>query len=127
MKQVPEEYNDLLAPETKAFAFLATLMPDGSPQLTPLWFTTDGDFLYVNTAKGRIKDKNMRARPEVAVVLMNTDQPYRYVQIRGEVVEVVEDGEAIEHTHELSRKYTGRPFDIPEGQTRMMFKIKPYD
>ena len=129
MSLVPEEYQDLLDPETKAFAFLATLMPDGSPHLVPLWFNTDGEHILINTAKGRVKDKNIRNRPDVAVVLMNTDQPYRYVQIRGKVVEIVEGNEegdeAVEHTHTLSRIYTGQPFDIPEGQTRVMYKIKP--
>ncbi|HKJ27071.1 MAG TPA: PPOX class F420-dependent oxidoreductase [Anaerolineales bacterium] len=125
MKQVPETYQDLLKPETRAFAFLATLMPDGSPQVTPVWFGTDGEHLLINTAKGRIKDKNMRARPEVAVALMKLSEPYRYVQIRGKVVEITEEG-AEEHINALSQAYDDRPFNIPAGQTRVIFKIKPY-
>lgn len=127
MKQVPEAYHDLLDPETKAFAFLATLMPDGSPQVTPLWFSVDDDFLYINTAEGRVKDQNMRARPEVALAIINPDDPYRYLQIRGEVVEIIAGKEAREHIDTLSHIYRDRPYDLPAGQTRVIYKIKPYD
>ena len=125
MKLVPETYQDLLADETKAFAFLATLMPDGSPQVTPLWFDTDGEHLLVNSAKGRIKDKNMRARPQVAITLMDLKNAYRYVQIRGEVVEITEEG-AEAHINALSQKYRSRPFDLSSGEIRVTYKIKPY-
>lgn len=125
MKQVPETHQDLLVDENRAFAFLATLMPDGSPQVTPVWFNADDEFLYVNTSKGRVKDQNMRARPQVSVVLMQLDNPYRYVQIRGEVVEITEEG-AEEHINFLSLKYDGQPFNIQAGQVRVKYKIKPY-
>lgn len=125
MKLVPETYQDLLADETKAFAFLATLMPDGSPQVTPLWFNTDGEHLLINSAKGRIKDKNMRARPQVAVTLMDLENPYRYIQIRGEVVEITEKG-AEAHINALSQKYRSRPFDLSPGEIRVTYKITPY-
>jgi len=125
MKQVPDSHRDLLADETKAFAFLATLMPDGSPQVTPVWFNTGGEYLLVNSAKGRVKDENMRARPEVAVTIIAPEDMYRYVQIRGEVVEIDEEGGAA-HIHELSQKYRGRPYSIPEGETRVTYRIRPY-
>ena len=125
MTLIPETYKDLLADETKAFAFLATLMPDGSPQVTPLWFDTDGEHLLVNSAKGRIKDQNMRARPQVAITLMDLTNAYRYVQIRGEVVEITEEG-AEAHINALSQKYRGRPFDLAPDETRVTYKIKPY-
>jgi PPOX class probable F420-dependent enzyme len=125
MKQVPETHQDLLVDENRAFAFLATLMPDGSPQVTPVWFNADDEFLYVNTSKGRVKDQNMRARPQVSVVLMQLDNPYRYVQIRGEVVEITEEG-AEEHINFLSFKYDSQPFNIQAGQVRVKCKIKPY-
>lgn len=125
MKLVPEKYLDLMADETKAMAFLATLMADGSPQVTPLWFNTDGETLWVNSAKGRVKDRNMRKRPQVAVTIMAMEDAYRYVQIRGEVVEITEEG-ADEHIDALSMKYHGRPFSIPAGETRVIYKIKPY-
>jgi len=124
MKQVPETERDLLADETKAFAFLATLMPDGSPQVTPVWFNTDGEHILVNSARGRVKDRNMRKRPQVALTLMSMADPYRYVQIRGEVVEISEV-DAADHIHALSMKYRGRPFDIPAGQVRVIYKIRP--
>lgn len=125
MKQVPNSHQDLLEDEAKAFAFLATLMPDGSPQVTPVWFNTDGEFLLVNSAKGRIKDENMRARPEVAVTIIAAEDMYRYVQIRGEVIEIDEENGAA-HINELSQKYRGRPYSIPEGQIRVKYIIRPY-
>ena len=126
MNLVPESYLDLIADETKAMAFLATLMADGSPQVTPVWFNTDGETLWVNSAKGRVKDRNMRQRPQVAVTLMAMDNPYRYLQIRGEVVEITEEG-GEEHIHALSMKYQGRRFDLPAGEVRVIYKIKPYE
>lgn len=125
MKQVPHTHEDLLEDDTKAFAFLATLMPDGSPQVTPVWFSTDGEYLLINSAKGRIKDQNMRERPQVAVTLMKPGEPYRYVQIRGEVIEITEEG-AEDHIHALSQKYRGRPYEIPTGETRVTYVIEPY-
>lgn len=125
MKLVPEKYLDLMADETKAMAFLATRMADGSPQVTPVWFNTDGETLWVNSATGRVKDRNMHKRPQVAVTIMAMEDAYRYVQIRGEVVEITEEG-ADEHINVLSMKYHGRPFNIPAGETRVIYKIKPY-
>ena len=124
MKQVSEADLDLLADETRAIAFLATIMPDGTPQVTPLWFNTDGEHILINSAKGRVKDRNMRRYPHVALALMAMDDPYRYVQIRGKVVEISEV-DAAEHIDTLSLKYRGRRFDIPAGQTRVIYKIKP--
>ena len=121
-----QEYQDLLEDDSRAMAFLATLMPDGSPQVTPVWFNTDGELLLINSAKGRVKDRNMRHRPQVAVTLMAMGDPYRYVQIRGEVVEIDELNGA-DHINTLSMKYRGRRFDLPAGQTRVIYKIKPYE
>ena len=67
-------------------------MADGTPQLTPLWFNSDGEYILINSAKGRIKDKNMRARPAVAVVIQDPKDQNRYIQIRGRVVEITEEG-----------------------------------
>lgn len=124
MKSIPNEFIDLLKDETKAFAFLGTIMPDGSPQVTPVWFNTDGEYIAINTAKGRQKDRNMRARPQVAMTIIDPKRPYRYLQIRGEIVEIAEEG-AAEHISELSRKYRGHDFDIPKGQARVTYKILP--
>ncbi|KAA3647102.1 MAG: PPOX class F420-dependent oxidoreductase [Chloroflexi bacterium] len=120
-----EKHKELLADETKAYAFLATLMPDGSPQVTPVWFNTDGEHILVNSAKGRVKDKNMRARPQVAVTIMNLDDAYDYAAVRGQVVEITEEG-AREHINALSKKYRGKDvYGGPEGETRVIYKIKP--
>ena len=75
MDKLPKDMVYLLADETKAFAFLATTMADGSPQVTPVWFSTEGEFILVNTAKGQVKDKNMRARPDVALVIPDPENP----------------------------------------------------
>lgn len=124
MKSVPENLRHLLVDETRAIAFLATLMPDGSPQVTPVWFSTEGEYLLINSAKGRVKDKNMRDRPRVAVTIMALNEPYQYLQLRGEVVEIDKESGA-DHIHALSQKYLDRPFDIPAGDIRVKYKIKP--
>ena len=125
MTSYPKEYLDLFKEETRAFAYLATTMPDGSPQVTPVWFSTEGDFILINSVKGRVKDRNMRARPQVALLIADPHNPYRYLQVRGRVVEITEDG-AEEHIHALSRKYTGNPrFNIRPGDVRVIYKIKP--
>jgi PPOX class probable F420-dependent enzyme len=124
VKKFDPELVDLLTDEIKAFAFLGTVMPDGSPQVTPVWFNTDGDHILINSAKGRVKDENMRARPAVAMTIMDMNDAYRYLQIRGQVVEITETG-AREHISILSEKYFGRPFEIPEGEIRVIYKIKP--
>lgn len=125
MKSIPEAFHDLLKDEVRAFAFLATTMDDGSPQVTPLWFDVEGDWLRINTARGRIKERNMRARSQVALAIFDPANLYRYLQVRGVVVEMREQG-ADEHIRALSRKYRGTPeFDIPAGQVRVMVLIRP--
>lgn len=124
MKTIPSEYHDLLKDETKAFLFLATLMPDGSPQVTPIWFSTEGEYILINSAKGRVKDRNMRARPQVALVIQDPSTPYRYLQIRGRVVEITEQG-SDEHINALSLKYDDKPWKLVPNQTRVIYKILP--
>ncbi|MGD8406834.1 MAG: pyridoxamine 5'-phosphate oxidase family protein, partial [Anaerolineales bacterium] len=82
----PEKYLDLFKPETKAFLYLATSMSDGSPQVTPVWFDNDGEHILINTNEGRVKDRNMKARAKVAMVIQDPKNPYRYLGIRGKVV-----------------------------------------
>ena len=124
MKNIPEKFHDLLKDETKAFAFLGTIMPNGTPQVTPVWFNVGGDYILINSAQGRQKDRNMRARPQVAMTIMDPKHPYRYLQVRGKVVEITAEGGA-EHIHALSHKYHGRDYNIPEGMVRVTYKIKP--
>jgi len=120
----PEKYLDLLKDETKAFLFLATTMPDGSPQVTPVWFNTDGEFILINSNEGRVKDRNMKAHPKVAMVIQDPSTPYRYLQIRGEVVEYIREG-ADEHINQLSLIYDNKPWTYQKGQKRIIYKIKP--
>jgi len=120
----PEKYQDLLKPETKAFLFLATTMSDGSPQVTPVWFDHDGEHILINTNEGRVKDTNMKARPKVAMVIQDPSTPYRYLQVRGEVVEITREG-ADEHINKLALRYDNKPWTYREGQKRIIFKIKP--
>ncbi|MGE5073991.1 MAG: PPOX class F420-dependent oxidoreductase [Anaerolineae bacterium] len=124
MKQIPASHQDLLKDEPASLAYLATLMPDGTPQLTPLWFDSDGEHIVVNSAKGRVKDRNMRARRDVAVVIQDPADPYRYIQVRGSVVEITEEG-ALEHMDRLSMKYRKRHWAPTAGQVRVSYKILP--
>ena len=124
MPTIPKKYLDLF--EKRAFAHLATLMPDGSPQVTPVWVDYDGEYLLVNSARGRQKDKNMLRDPRVAVEIIDPDDSYRYFQVRGRVIEATTEG-ADDHIDKLARKYTGLdryPYRRP-GEVRILYKILP--
>lgn len=122
MPRIPEELQFLLADETKAFAFLATTMPDGSPQVTPVWFNTDGDDILINTVKGRTKYRNITANPHVALAIPDPNDPYRYIQIRGRVIEMQTSG-ATDHIQELAMIYTGKTWSFPPDQERVIYRI----
>ena len=123
MNIVPEDFRYLIKPETRANAYLATTLANGSPHVTPVWFTTDGEFILINTARGRVKDNNMTRRPRVAVLVVDPGNPYRYIQLRGQVVEQFEDESLI---HRLSKIYTGvESFKIKPGAVRVTYKILP--
>jgi PPOX class probable F420-dependent enzyme len=125
MKKIPQTHLDLLTNEKKAFLYLATSMPDGTPQVTPVWFNIDGDSILINSAKGRIKDRNMRARPQVALCIQDPSNPYRYLQIRGKVIEITSHL-ADEHIDMLSLKYHGVP-KYPSrqpGEQRVIYRIQ---
>lgn len=125
MVAIPDQYLDLLQ-QKKAFANLATVMPDGSPQVTPVWFDYKGGLVRVNSAKGRVKSRNMSEGARVAVAIVDPENPYRYIQIRGRVARVTEQG-ASEHIDSLSKKYLGKdkyPFGQP-GEVRVTFEIEP--
>src|ERR1044071_7841482 len=102
---IPEKYLDLF--EKKAFANLATIMPDGTPQVTPVWIDFDGAHLLVNSARGRQKDKNMKPGAPVALSILDPDNPYRYLEVRGRVAEVTEEG-AADHIDKMAKKYIGQ-------------------
>ena len=121
---IPETYRDLF--QKQAFAHLATLMPDGTPQVTPVWCDYDGTHIRINSAKGRVKDRNMRLNPQVALEIMDPDNPYRYLSVRGRVTEITENG-ADAHIDSLAKKYLGReryPWR-KAGEVRVLYKICP--
>jgi PPOX class probable F420-dependent enzyme len=121
---IPDKFRDLL--EKKAFANLATVMKDGAPQVTPVWFDWDGSHIRVNSAKGRIKDRNMRRSPRVALAILDPDNPYRHLAIQGRVVDVTEQG-ADAHIDALAKKYLGQdryPGRTP-GEVRVIYRIQP--
>jgi PPOX class probable F420-dependent enzyme len=121
---IPEKYLDLF--EKQAFANLGTLMKDGSPQVTPVWVDYDGKHVRINSAKGRVKDKNMRRDSRVSLSLQDPANPYRYLEVRGHVVEITEK-DADDHINKLSQKYLGKPvypFRQP-GEVRVTYIIEP--
>ena len=120
----PKEFQDLVSDNSKALLYLATIMPDGSPQVTPVWFSADSEYIFINTNEGRVKDKNMKARPKVAMTIQDPNDPYRYLGIRGEVVSYTREG-GDEHINMLSLRYDNKPWKYRENQKRIIFKIKP--
>lgn len=123
-KRIPETHLDLF--EKKAFAHLATVMRDGSPHVTPVWVDYDGDYVLINSAEGRQKDVNMEERPAVALDILDPDNPYRYLAIRGRVEEITEQG-AREHIDRLAKRYTGRDTYAGNPQeVRRIYKIRPH-
>ncbi|HZS84732.1 MAG TPA: PPOX class F420-dependent oxidoreductase [Stellaceae bacterium] len=126
MGAIPDKYLDLFQEQKKAFASLATVMPDGSPQVTPVWFDYAGGVIRVNTAKGRVKARNMKQGSPVALAIMDPDNPYRHVQVRGRVARITEDG-APAHIDSLAKKYLGQdkyPYAKP-GEVRVIYEITP--
>ena len=124
-KTIPDKYLPILK-QKKAFAHLATVMPDGSPQVTPVWFDyRDGKFI-VNTARGRVKDKNMSKNARVALSILDPDNPYSHVAVRGTISNVTEEG-ADASIDALAKKYLGQdkyPFRQP-GEVRVIYEIEP--
>ena len=125
MTPIPDAFRDLIE-QKKSFANLATVLADGSPQVTPVWFDFTNGHVRVNTAKGRVKARNMQEGSRVALSILDPDNAYRYMQIRGRVVRVTEEG-ADAHIDALAKKYLGKdhyPFRQP-GERRVMFEIEP--
>ena len=110
----------------KSFANFATLMKDGSPQVTPVWVDYDGEYILINTSKGRQKMNNIIRDPRIALSIQDPDNPYRKLIIRGCVVEETEQG-AGEHIDKLAKKYTGADTyqNRTLGMVRVILKIKP--
>ena len=124
MTEIPKAYLDLFS--KPAFAHLVTLMPDGSPQVTPVWVDLDGNTVIVNTAKGRLKDRNMKRDPRVALAVSDPANPYRYVQVRGRVSDITESG-GDAHIDKMAKKYLDQesyPYRQP-GEVRVVYRITP--
>lgn len=122
MAAFPDQYMDLF--QKKSFGAFTTLMPDGSPQTTPVWVDYKNGEVWVNSALGRQKDRNVRRDARVAVSIQDPDNPYRYVEVRGKVKEITEVG-ADEHIDAMAKKYLGQdkyPFRQP-GEKRVLYKI----
>ncbi|HEU4438381.1 MAG TPA: PPOX class F420-dependent oxidoreductase [Methylomirabilota bacterium] len=124
MAGIPDKYKDILS--KKAFANIATVNGDGTPQVTPVWVDYDGTHIRFNTAKGRVKDRNLRRNPAVALAIADPDNPYRYLQVRRRAADVTESG-ADAHIDSLAKKYLGQdkyPYRQP-GEVRVIYKIAP--
>lgn len=113
--------------EDRNFVFLSSLMKDGSPQVTPTWTDIENGYILINTAIGRIKQKNISRDPRVALAIADQNNPYDMVTIRGKVIEQISGDVAEEHIDKLAKKYIGKdkyPGRSP-GEKRVLFKIKP--
>lgn len=113
--------------ESKNFVFLSSLMKDGSPQVTPMWVDIENGYILVNTAIGRIKQKNISRDPRVALAIADQNNPYDTVTIRGKVIEQITGVPAEEHIDKLTKKYIDKdkyPYRSP-GEKRIILKIKP--
>jgi PPOX class probable F420-dependent enzyme len=124
MARLPDQVRQFI--EEPNFASLATLMPDGSPQVTPMWVDTDGEYLYINTAEGRQKPRNFQGDKRVALTIVDRANPYRHAMVRGRVVDMTHEG-ADAHIDKLAKKYLNKdkyPFRAP-GEVRVLLKIVP--
>ncbi len=120
---IPEADRDLL--ERPIYVQLGTHLPNGSIQVHPVWCNLDGNTILINSAKGRIKDRNMRRNPNVTILAMDPDDPFHWVEVRGLVEEITEEG-ADKHIDELSELYFKKPYPFRfEGEVRVTYKIKP--
>ncbi len=125
MATIPENFLDLLTTK-KAFANIATVMKDGSPQVTPVWFDYTDDKIRINTAQGRVKARTLRPGARIAMAILDPDNPYRYLQVRGRVLDITEAG-ADAHIDSLAKKYLGQdqyPFR-QAGEVRIKCEIEP--
>ena len=122
--EIPEKFRDLFT--KRAFAHLGTLMDDGRPQVTPVWVDYDGTYVWINSARGRQKDRNLRRDPRVSLAISDPQNPYRYLEIRGQVVAITQEG-ADDSINRLAKKYLGvdqYPYAQP-GEVRVLYKIEP--
>ncbi len=124
MTEIPEKYRDLLV--GPVVVSLATILPDGRPQVTPVWCDVKDGHIRVNTAEGRRKHRDMVDRPHVTVMALDPENPFRYIEVRGRVANITEDG-ADAHIDQLAQLYLG--VDIypnhSDEETRVICSIEP--
>jgi PPOX class probable F420-dependent enzyme len=132
LADLPDVHRELL--DEPVTATLATVNPGGRPQLTPVWCSTDGTSIHLNSKKGRLKDRNLRERPEVTLLLVNPQNAYHWMEIYGRVVEVVDETDperghlATESIDDLAQTYLGqRPYPLrdPSGEVRVLYRVEP--
>jgi len=124
MAEIPQEAREIL--DKESFAHVATLNADGSPQVTPVWISTENGNVAINTAEGRLKPDNLRRDPRVSISVTDPEDAYKPVLIRGRATEITHEG-ADEHINELAKKYLGEdeyPFRQP-GEERVKIVIEP--
>ena len=121
---IPESHAHIL--ESKALLHLALILKDGTPHVSPIWFDTEGDLIRINSARGRLKDRVMRVRPAVAFSIVDPENPFCYIGIRGKVVEITKEGAAT-HIDGLAKKYLGHDTyrNHQPGVSRVFYKVRP--
>ncbi|NNJ11157.1 PPOX class F420-dependent oxidoreductase [Chloroflexales bacterium ZM16-3] len=119
---IPPSHIDLL--ERPIVAALATTLPDGTPQVTAVWFELSDGQVHINSAAGRLKDRAIRANPYVALMVIDPQNPYRYIQVRGPVVQITEEG-GDAHINALSHRYEGKDYALVPGQVRVRYVVSP--
>ena len=124
MTKLSDEARALLS--KKAFIHLATLMPDGSPQVSPVWVEMDGDHIVVNSAEGRMKDRNIKRDPRVALSVTDPENPYKRLEVRGRVVEITTEG-ADAGIDRLAKKYMDKDTypGRSDSEVRVIYRIEP--
>jgi PPOX class probable F420-dependent enzyme len=125
MPKLTEDARKML--EGKNFVYLATVNPDGTPQVTPTWVDTDGHFVLINTAVGRVKHRNMKKNPHVALAITDQMNPYNLIVIKGKVVDHVTGKVAEDHIDKMAKKYQGleKYAHRKPGEQRVLVKIEP--
>ena len=126
MEPVPDPFLDLF--ERKSFAHFATVMPDGTPHVTPVWVDYDetADRVLINTMQGRQKERNVQRNPKVGLSITDPDDPYRYVSVRGEAETVTQEG-AVDHINELAHRYMDQDYPNLDDESgpRVVVRIRP--
>lgn len=125
---IPEKFRDLF--ERPVVVSLVTIMPNGQPQATPVWCSYDGEHILINSARGRQKDRNMERDPRVTILVVDPNNVYRWLEVRGRITEITEEG-GVDHINALSKKYRGNADyysanpQMRGKETRVIYKVEP--